>query len=142
MGMMVGTVERAAHLIGTYVERAAGDLGITQAEAHVLAQLARHGPTPIATLHREFGRKRSTLTNIVDRLEDRKLVRRELNPDDRRSFVVHLTEPGARAAKCVIQVLDELEAEVRAQVTDSDLAGLDAVAAALATAVRRHSLTR
>jgi hypothetical protein len=33
-----------------------------------------------ATLHGEFGHMRSTLTNILDRLERRKLVRRELNP--------------------------------------------------------------
>ena len=78
--------ERAAHLIGVYVERSAGELGITQAEAHVLAELHRHGPTQIATLHREFGHKRSTLTSILDRLERRKLIRRELNPDDRRSL--------------------------------------------------------
>lgn len=66
--------ERAPHLIGIYVERSAGELGITQAEAHVLAELYRHGPTQIATLHREFGHKRSTLASILDRLERRKLI--------------------------------------------------------------------
>jgi len=34
----------------------------------------------IGTLHREFGHERSTLTSILDRLERRKLIRRELNP--------------------------------------------------------------
>ena len=56
---MFASIERAAHLIGVYVERWAGELGITQAEAHVLAELHRHGPTQIATLRREFGHKRS-----------------------------------------------------------------------------------
>ncbi len=92
--------ERAAHLIGVYVERSAGELGITQADAHVLAELHRHGPTQIAALHREFGHKRSTLTSILDRLERRKLIRREPNPDDRRSFVI-LSSPQERAPPAV-----------------------------------------
>ena len=133
---MLATFERSAHLIGVYLERAAGELGITQAEAHVLAQLARHGPTPIATLHREFGHKRSTLTNILDRLEQRKLVRRKLNPDDRRSFLISLTASGERAASRVTAVLDGLERDVRSAVSDRDVRGLDAVATALATVAR------
>lgn len=133
---MLASFERSAHLIGVYLERAAGELGITQAEAHVLAQLARHGPTPIATLHREFGHKRSTLTNILDRLEQRKLVRRKLNPDDRRSFLVSLTASGERAANRVTAVLDGLERDVRSAVSDRDVRGLDAVATALATVAR------
>src|SRR6476469_119355 len=103
----IATIERAAHLIGVYLDRTASALRITQGEAHVLAHLARHGPTAIAALHREFGHKRSTLTNIIDRLEGRKLVRRQLNPGDRRSFVVSLTASGERIARRVTDVLDE-----------------------------------
>ena len=132
------TLERAAHLIGTYLEPTVADLGITQGEAHVVAQVGRHGPTPIATLHHEFGHKRSTLTNIVDRLEQRKLVRRELNPRDRRSFVVHLTAAGRRTAEPVIAALDELERELIATTGKADLAGLAAVTGALETIVRRR----
>jgi DNA-binding MarR family transcriptional regulator len=134
---MLATIERAAHLIGAYVEQAAGELGITQAEAHILAALAKHGPTPIGTLHRDFGRKRSTLTNIIDRLEQRGLVLRELNHEDRRSFVIHLTLSGKRAATRVTEALDELEREVTQIVSDRDRRGLDAVAKALASAVHR-----
>ncbi len=36
----------------------------------------------------------STITGIVDTMEKRGLVVRELNPDDRRSFLVKLTEEG------------------------------------------------
>lgn len=135
---MLATIERAAHLIGLFLDQAAGALGVTQAEAHVLAQLGRHGPTAIGTLHRDFGHKRSTLTNILDRLEQRGLVRRELNRQDRRSVVIHLTADGKRAATRVAETLDELECEVAEIVSDRDLRGVDAVASALATAVRRY----
>jgi DNA-binding MarR family transcriptional regulator len=137
MGQLITTVERAAHLVGAHLESTTTELGITQGESHVLAQVARRGPTPITTLHHEFGHKRSTLTNIIDRLEQRRLVRREPNPNDRRSFVVHLTASGRRMARRVTDVLDELERDVRELVGERDLTGLDAVARALETIARR-----
>jgi DNA-binding MarR family transcriptional regulator len=138
MGELVATIERAAHLIGSHLESTAIDLGVTQGEAHVLAQVVRRGPTPLAALHHEFGHKRSTLTNIIDRLEGRRLVRRELNPSDRRSFVVHLTTSGKRSARRVTELLDELAYEVTQLVGERDISGLDAVAGALETVARRR----
>ena len=132
---MIADVERMAHLVGLHLERAAGELGVTQAEAHVLAQLARRGPTTVGDLQREFGHKRSTLTNVLDRLETRKLVRRALNPADRRSFVVHPTAAGGRAAGRVVAVLDGLERELRSRVSERDLAAVRNVAAVLAELV-------
>jgi DNA-binding MarR family transcriptional regulator len=134
MGEMLASLERAAHLIGAHVERAARGLGITQAEAHVLVQLIRRGPTSIAALHHEFGTKRSTLTNVLDRLEQRELIRRELSKGDRRSFTVHLTAKGAAPARKVAAVVDALEGAVRAGVSERDLRGVDAVVRALAAA--------
>src|SRR5689334_16032305 len=123
------TLERGAHLVGSYLESTLREIGITQVEAHVLAQLATAGPTPIATLHHTLGHKRSTLTNVIDRLEQRQLVRRELNPSDRRSFVVHLTASGRPVARRVTRTLATLESELHRRVAERDLAGLDAVVA-------------
>jgi DNA-binding MarR family transcriptional regulator len=134
---MIADLERATHLVAVHLDRAAGDLGVTQAEAHVLAQLARHGPLSVATLHKEFGHKRSTLTNVLDRLEGRSLVRRVLNPSDRRSFVIEPARAGVRAGRQVAKVLDDLERDVLALVTERDFAGVAAVATALAETVNR-----
>lgn len=127
-------IEQAAHLIGVYVERSAGELGITQGEAHVLAQLQRHGPTSVGTLHLEFGHKRSTLTNILDRLEHRGLLGRELNRSDRRSFIITLTPSGKKAARQVTKALDQLERAVLQLVSARDVEGVEAVRTALRSA--------
>jgi DNA-binding MarR family transcriptional regulator len=133
---MIAEIERAAHLIGVQLEHAASDLGLTQAEAHVLAQLARRGSLTVGDLHREFGHKRSTLTNVLDRLETRSLVERSVNPGDRRSFVVSLTVDGERVARRVAAILDQLERAVGGEVQARDLAGVRAVASALGRVVR------
>jgi DNA-binding MarR family transcriptional regulator len=138
MTTLLTSLERAAHLIGVHAERVGRRLGITQAEVHILVQLERRGDIPITTLHREFGTKRSTLTSVLDRLEQRGLVRREPNPTDRRSFVIHLTRAGARHARHVARDMDKLEAIVRTAVSERDVAGIDAVVAALDAAIPRR----
>ncbi|HEY4151812.1 MAG TPA: MarR family transcriptional regulator [Pseudolysinimonas sp.] len=134
--MAITEIERGAHLIGDYLEPVIAQLGVTQAEAHVLSQLDRSGSTAIGTLHHEFGRKRSTLTNVIDRLEQRGCVRRELNLADRRSFILHLTPEGQQAASVVTAALDRLEHDLAARASADDLAAIDRVIDALAHAVR------
>ena len=131
MTTLLTSLERAAHLIGVHAERVGRRLGITQAEVHILVQLQHRGDIPITALHREFGTKRSTLTNVLDRLEQRGLVRREPNPTDRRSFVIHLTRTGARHARHIARDMDQLEAIVRNAVSERDVASVGAVVAAL-----------
>lgn len=134
MGQIAATIERGAHLVSLCLAPVTTELGITQGEAHVLAQLALQGRGTVAALHREFGHRRSTLTNILNRLEDRGFARRELNVSDRRSLVVHLTPSGRRAAWTVTKALDRLESALRARVAARDVAGLEAVVRGLAQA--------
>lgn len=125
---MIQELEQAVHLIALHLDRAS--LGVTQAEAHVLSQLAS-GPATVGELHHRFGHKRSTLTSVLDRLEDRGYIVRTVKPDDRRSFVIATTREGAAAARRVRTVLDGLERAVRAEVHARDIEGVTAVAAAL-----------
>jgi len=139
MGGTLSNLERGAHLIGHHLHPLVRELGITQAEANVLAQVAAAGPTPIATLHREFGHKRSTLTNVVDRLERHGFVRREVNRDDRRSFIVRLTPAGRAAARRVTRALEALEGELAALVTKGDLRAVEVVVRSLEQVAQRAS---
>jgi DNA-binding MarR family transcriptional regulator len=129
---MISDLERAVHLVAVHIERTAGALGITQAEAHVLGQLHRQGAQTVGELQRGFGHKRSTLTNVLDRLDLRGLIVRRVHPHDRRSYIVGLTRAGITSAARVSQVLDELEQAIRSEVTTRDAAGVRAVADALA----------
>jgi DNA-binding MarR family transcriptional regulator len=136
MGQTATSLERGAHLVGRYLELNVSELGVTQAEAHVLGRLAATGTAAMAALHREFGRKRSTLTNIVDRLEERGFLVRDLNPADRRSFVLRLTPSGRAAARRVSRTLDALERDLVSLAGPDALAAVDAVVDALERVVR------
>ena len=112
-------LEHATHALGLWVERAFRDVGLTQAEAHVLAYLARHPDAAINDLHTSFGHKRSTLTSILDRLEARGWVRRVPHPSLRRLVAVELTDAGRAVGEPVSEALLAIEEQVRAKLGDS-----------------------
>ena len=132
----VPAIHRATHAIALLLEQAP-DLGVTQAEAHVLSHLADRGQATVADIHQAFGHKRSTLTSILDRLEARELITREVNADDRRSFVVALTRQGRTLATKVAAHLERLETDVRKRVRRTDLDAFDRVVAAVAELAER-----
>jgi DNA-binding MarR family transcriptional regulator len=94
---------------------------VNQAEAHVLAHLASAGEATIGEVHRAFGHRRSTLTSILDRLEERNLVARTSDPRDRRTFVVSLTRSGRAAARRVTDHLAAFERQALQDVSAADI---------------------
>lgn len=123
-------VQRATHLIGRHLEAALAEVGVDQGEAHVLSALAA-GPRSIAELVSTVGVKRSTLTNILDRLESRGLVRREINPRDRRSFLVEPTRGGKRAARKVAGKFADVDATLARATSARERQAFEAVLAKL-----------
>ena len=87
-------LHKASRQITMYLETSTRELGVSPLEGHVLTYLRKYAPVSVGELVRVFGLKQSTFTSLLDRLERSGLNRRELNPDDRRSLLVHITEPG------------------------------------------------
>ncbi len=105
--LLIPRIHRTTHQIGLYIERSG--LGVNQGEAHILAHLAGSGDSTVGELHKAFAHKRSTLTSVLDRLVERDLIRREVRPEDRRSFVVSLTPAGKLVARKIYRHLEALE---------------------------------
>jgi len=68
---------------------------VTVQQCYALAALAA-GPCSMNRLAAEVGLHQSTLTRIVEKLEEQRLVRRERAGDDLRAVRVSLTKRGAR----------------------------------------------
>ncbi len=102
-------------------------------EFDVLAALRREGE-PYELSPGELTRltlsTSGTMTNRIDRLEAKGLVRREPNADDRRGVRVRLTEAGAERASAALADLLAFEHDVLARV---DTATRDQLAEALRT---------
>jgi DNA-binding MarR family transcriptional regulator len=107
------------------------DLALTPAEQNVLAVLADDRSRAIGELAAATGTRPTTLTSVLDRLERRTLLTRELDPADRRSFLVTLTPAGRQAATAVRAAATEVERRALAGLTAAQVAGFRAVTRAL-----------
>jgi DNA-binding MarR family transcriptional regulator len=73
--------------------------GITATQLSVIKMLHEIGDLSLSRLSAHIHAHNSTVTGIIDRMERDGLVRRARDPDDRRVFLIKLTERGRRLAR-------------------------------------------
>jgi MarR family transcriptional regulator, organic hydroperoxide resistance regulator len=120
---LVAAMEATVHRVLEKLAAELADLGLTHGEVNALAQLEPGTALTVAELLAATGQRASTLTGVLDRLERRGLIERALNPRDRRSFTVTLTEPGAAAAEEVRRTFRKIEEQVLAAVPQRSAKG-------------------
>ncbi|KAI3591122.1 MarR family winged helix-turn-helix transcriptional regulator [Cupriavidus sp. CER94] len=113
--------------------------GISAAAAAPLLFIRRlGGGVRQVTLADYVGVEGATLVRLVDQLCAADLVRREVDPSDRRANVLSLTDAGERMAERIEAELKQLRAKVFADVSEADMAAalrvLDALSRAAAAA--------
>jgi DNA-binding MarR family transcriptional regulator len=129
-------LHKASRQITMYLEDQTRELGVSPLEGHVLTYLRKYAPAPVGELVRVFGVKQSTFTSLLDRLERDGLVRREPNPADRRSFLIHITERGGELTSRLNRLLERLENDIRARLRRTEAKGFHAVMAAVEDVTR------
>jgi DNA-binding MarR family transcriptional regulator len=129
-------LHKASRQITVYLEAHTRELGVSPLEGHVLTYLRKYAPVTVGELIRVFGVKQSTFTSLLDRLEKAGLVRRELNPGDRRSFLIHITDRGRELTARLNRLLEKLEDDLRARVRRPDVKGFHAVMGAVEDVTR------
>jgi len=131
---IVLALHRTTHHTLHALSSALADLSLSAAEINALANLADRGALNVRELSAETGTRASTLTGVLDRLENRGYLTRELDPTDRRSFRLPLTEAGQAVAGRVRATVANLELKAAARLSETQIAGFHAVVAALQAA--------
>jgi DNA-binding MarR family transcriptional regulator len=93
VGALVGRARKA--LVREF-DRELGELGLSTVQALVLVLLAEGEVTTAAACGRELAHDPGAMTRIVDKLEERGLVRRAGRERDRRATALELTKEGRR----------------------------------------------
>ncbi|MUN35106.1 MarR family winged helix-turn-helix transcriptional regulator [Actinomadura litoris] len=103
---------RASAYLARAADAHAGLHGLGVGQHLVLKMLDAVGPCSQQVLAEELRIDRSVMVNVCDDLEGSGFVRRERNPDDRRSYAVTITGEGrerlAEAERTVPSYLDEV----------------------------------
>jgi DNA-binding MarR family transcriptional regulator len=124
-------LQRATHHTLHALSAALADLNLSAAEINALANLGEGGTLSVRQLSERTGTRASTLTGLLDRLENRGYLVRELDPSDRRSFRLPLTDRGQEVAARALAAIANLEREALSRLDATQLAGYHAVITAL-----------
>ncbi|MDS9996124.1 MarR family winged helix-turn-helix transcriptional regulator [Bacillus atrophaeus] len=96
--------------------------GITPEQWTVLKRVGESRGISQKELSARADKDQATLTKILDLLEKKNFIRREVNPRDRRSFLVVLTEAGEELKKTLTDKMEILFAGLLENTSDEDLA--------------------
>ncbi|MFE3636351.1 MarR family winged helix-turn-helix transcriptional regulator [Streptomyces sp. NPDC059168] len=105
-------LELLAHSLSAHYadfSAAAASAGLTAMQAKTLTVL-RGTPTSMRSLADTLTCDASNVTGIIDRLEKRDLVRREVSPTDRRVKHLLLTEAGEKAIDIIRERMEQVQA--------------------------------
>ena len=127
---------RTASVVGRALSRVLEPWGLSLAQYNALRIVRGAGAGGIATLaiRERMIEEGTTITRILDKLEEAGLVRRERASPDRRQVVCHATAAGKRLLDEIDPVVDAADEEAVAALDERQLARfvemLDAVRAA------------
>lgn len=123
-GLMFTLIEKGGQLQGR-LEEALGGVGLSLAKHGVLATLAQEGaPMALSELAARQNCVRSNITQLVDRLEDDGLVRREPDPADRRGVRAVLTPEGEARARAGTEEIERVKAAFLEGIQAADVDSL------------------
>jgi DNA-binding MarR family transcriptional regulator len=112
------------HRAGQHAEelfaRASGELGITARQFIVLAAIDGLDKPSQTTLCEVSGIDRSTLADIVRRLEMRGLIHRQRTKTDARMYAVNVTEEGRSILMRAAPIARDVEEELLAGFSEAD----------------------
>ena len=121
-------VQRAARTLARRFDQSLQPLGITNGQFSLLMSLNRPHPPAIAPVARLLGMSRTTLTAALKPLERDGLVAVEVDPEDRRSRLLRLTDAGHDILLRAVPIWRRTHAEVHAELGEG---GADALRSAL-----------
>jgi DNA-binding MarR family transcriptional regulator len=111
-GALTAEVMATLQALGARMEEALEPLGLSLAKFGILSKLVAAGePLPLSTLAERQACVRSNITQLVDRLEAERLVRRADDPADRRSIRAELTAEGRARHAAGLRALERAEKE-------------------------------
>lgn len=122
MKQVMGSVKRS---MGKHFE----ELNITGPQGMLVGILMHYGEMKISDLSEKTGLSNSTVSGIVDRLENQGLVERTRSKEDRRVVYVNVTKEFKKNAdahfKCIENKFESMMSKATAEELDTILRGLE-----------------
>ena len=109
-----------AHAASQFAERL-GKLQLAPRHAGILRILNSNAAITQQALAATLNMVPSRLVALLDEMENRALIERRANPDDRRSYAVHITEIGRSTLRAISVIAREHSQALLAALSDDEL---------------------
>jgi len=110
-------VQRAARALGRRFDEALRPVGLTNGQFSLLMSLYRPQPPALAPVAQLLAMDRTTLTAALKPLQRDGLVSVEVDPDDRRSRLLRLTDDGHAVLNRALPIWRSTHAAIEAELT-------------------------
>lgn len=123
LGDMAGHLIRRLHQVSTQVflrEAQAAGYDLTPVQFAALDALRSHPGIDQGRLSALIAYDRATIGGVVDRLEQKGLVSREISRHDRRAREVSLTPEGRRVFEEMLPIVRRLQGDILAPLDDAE----------------------
>ena len=117
-------IARIARLVRSRLDAALGPSELRQRQLVALSYLRDHGPARQQALAQSLCMDASSLVCLLNDLEDRDLIARRRDREDRRRGILELTDHGREALAESDAVLAEIDAEILADLDETERAEL------------------
>ena len=121
---LTARISRIDHLLINATSEILQGYSLIDTEFRLLAGLRRSGPpfqqSPSEISPRYVPVTSGGLTGLLNRLEQRALVKRTAHPTDRRSVIVHLTKKGKNLIEKAMTAVAEMESKVTEELTEEE----------------------
>lgn len=118
------SLRRITRSVALHSRQLAACSNITAPQLVCLRTVIEHGPLTATAISREMHVSASTVVGILDRLEDKGLVKRERGREDRRIVFVSVTEEGVRLANETPSPLQQKLADALNALPESEQASI------------------
>ena len=104
-----------------------GGIEVTPIQAMLLFFLQQNDGSSLTQISRGLMLENPTVTGLVDRLEKSSYVKRSDHPDDRRVYLVNLTEKGNKVANKALPIVKKLNEEIKKGYSKEEIEGFKRV---------------
>jgi DNA-binding MarR family transcriptional regulator len=113
---------KASRLLKNSLDKKLNEYNITAVQFSVLNQIAyQNGTITSAEVASSLSSDRPTISGIINRLEEKKLIEKIYNPEDKRSVYLHLSKETLLLVEKLREVSDDLNNELLYDLSISEL---------------------
>jgi DNA-binding MarR family transcriptional regulator len=98
-----------------------GGVEVTPIQVMLLFFLQKHDGSSLTQISQGLVLENPTVTGLIDRLEKSGYVKRSDHPNDRRVYLIHLTEKGKKVANKALPIVKRLNEQVKEGYSEGEI---------------------